>query len=328
MIKYLITGYAGFVGYHLLSLINAIEKEKVYVVGIDSIIPSYLNEEKWDNIYFEYKNIDLLDLEQVTSIINEIKPTYIINLAAFLSVGMSWKNPGKYFSNNLGILLNILEAVKDTNLCCTILNVGSSEEYGEVSKHKVILSEKKRLNPINTYGVTKMSQEYMSRMYNISSGINIISTRSFNHIGPRQRDVFVVSSFTKQVAEAILKKKNQIELITGNLEIVRDFIDVRDVANAYYHLLKNGKTGEVYNVCSGKGVKLQTIINELSKISGIKITAKLNKQLVRPNDIPVIIGSNKKIIKETEWKIQYTLQQSLIDMLDYWKKQLSNSICN
>mgnify|MGYP002868413599 FL=1 len=185
------------------------------------------------------------------------------------------------------------------------------------------LVEDMRINPANPYAVTKMAQESMAQVYSNGFGMNIVSTRSFNHIGPRQRDTFVVASFAKQVAQAFVDGKTTLDMTTGNLNVVRDFLDVRDVVSAYNLLLEKGKSGEIYNVCSGEGIPLAEVINELSIISGIKITTHTDQSLVRPNDIPKIIGSNQKLKNDTLWQRNYTLHQTLNDTFNYWKEQLS-----
>lgn len=323
MQKYLITGYAGFVGYHFIAHLNNIAQEKISVLGIDINTPSDFLDWNFNNLEISHKSINLMDLGDVRSVIKKFKPTNVVHLASFSSVGKSWQDPSGYFSNNTGIFLNLLESVKDAGIDCKILNIGSSEEYGFVVEKNLPLTEDMIINPANPYAVTKMAQESMAKVYSNGLGINIVSTRSFNHIGPRQRDTFVVASFTKQVAQAVVEGKKKLEMTTGNLAVVRDFLDVRDVVNAYQLLLENGKKGEVYNVCSGEGIPLTKIIEELSAISGIKITTKTDASLIRPNDIKKIIGSNKKLEADTDWKQKYTLHQTLTDTFNYWKDMLS-----
>lgn len=323
MQKYLITGYAGFVGYHFIAHLNSVAQEKISVLGIDVNTPHDFATWNFRNLAIEHRSINLMDLNEVHSAITEFKPTHIVHLAAFSSVGKSWQEPAGYFSNNTGIFLNLLESVKDAGLECKILNIGSSEEYGFVEESHLPLVETMRINPANPYAVTKMAQESMANVYSNGLGMNIVSTRSFNHIGPRQRNTFVVASFSRQVAQAFVDGKTELDMTTGNLNVVRDFLDVRDVVCAYHLLLEKGKSGEIYNVCSGEGIPLAEVINELSAISGIKITTHTDQTLVRPNDIPKIIGSNQKLKNDTGWERKYTLHQTLSDTFNYWKELLS-----
>ncbi len=323
MHKYLITGYAGFVGYHFISYLNSIAKEKINVLGIDKVIPYDFSKWKFKNLEIEHLDINLLDKNDVYIAIKNFKPTRIVHLASFSSVGKSWQEPAVYFSNNTGIFLNLLEAIKDLGLECNILNIGSSEEYGLIDENKLPLVESVHIDPQNPYAVTKMAQEYLAKVYSNGLGINIISTRSFNHIGPRQRDTFVVASFAKQIAQAFIDGKKSFEMTTGNLNVIRDFLDVRDVVSAYELLLEKGKSGNVYNVCSGQGNSIIEIIEMFSVISGIKISTCTDPKLIRPNDILKIIGSNKKLKDDTGWQRNYTLLETLTDTFNYWKEHLS-----
>ena len=323
MKKYLITGSAGFVGYHFIAYLDSIAEEKIEILGIDINTPDDFN--KWDfkNLDIHFFDIDLMNFHDVHTIIMDFQPDYILHLASFSSVGKSWQDPSGYFTNNVGVFLNIVEAVRKNRIKCRILNIGSSEEYGNVNENQIPIIETTKINPDNPYAVTKMSQEGLAHVYSSGFGIDIISTRSFNHIGPRQRDVFVVASFTRQVAQAVIDGKRSLEMTTGNLNVIRDFLDVRDVVSAYYLLLEKGMSGEVYNVCSGEGIPLNNIISELSNISGISITNHVSSDLLRPNDIKVIIGSNEKLRNDTNWERKYSLEKTLVDTLNYWKEQLS-----
>lgn len=323
MKKYLITGYAGFVGYHFIAHLNSLVHEKISVLGVDMNVPHDFSSWKFGNLEITHRAINLMDLEEVRSVVAEFKPECIVHLAAFSSVGKSWKEPALYFSNNTGIFLNILESVREAGLQCKILNIGSSEEYGFVEEKQLPLVEDLRINPANPYAVTKMAQESIAKVYSEGYGMNIVSTRSFNHIGPRQRDVFVVASFAKQVAQASVEGRKTLDMTTGNLNVIRDFLDVRDVVSAYGLLLEKGKSGGIYNVCSGEGIPLTAIIDGLSQISGIQIATHTDPSLVRPNDIPKIIGSNRKLREDTGWQRNCTLQQTLADTFNYWKEQLS-----
>lgn len=325
MDKYLITGYAGFVGYHFINLLNSFESQRIEVLGLDITKPIDFDNWKFENIKIEHKTIDLLNSSEVENVITDFKPTHILHLAALSSVGMSWKQPASCFLNNTGIFLNLIESVRKIGLETKILCIGSSEEYGLITNDLLPLEEKIVIKPANPYAVTKMAQENLAQIYCTGFGMDIICTRSFNHIGPRQRDVFVVASFTKQVAQASFEGKKKMIMTTGNLNIIRDFLDVRDVVNAYFLLLHNGKSGDIYNICSGKGTSLYDIIEELSIISGIEIETNIDASLIRPNDIPKIIGSNEKIKNNIGWKPNYSLHQTLTDTYNYWKKDVLNS---
>jgi GDP-4-dehydro-6-deoxy-D-mannose reductase len=162
--------------------------------------------------------------------------------------------------NNTNIFLNNCEVIRKNNIKCRMLSIGSSEEYGNVSDYCILIKESELINPFSPYAVARVSQEMLSQCYVTSYKLGIILTRSFNHIGPRQRDIFVIPSFVKQILNGIRNVQNKIVLSTGNVSIIRDFLDVLDDVRAYYLLLEKGITGELYNVCSGNGYSLKEIL--------------------------------------------------------------------
>jgi len=320
MKKFLITGFSGFVSRHFCEYL---EQNNIHslVKGID-VHSCNFKLDGYKSINIDFEIVDLLDKGKVESIISEFQPDYILHLASYSSVAFSWKDPIKCFQNNTNIFLNLLEAVRKFNLYTRILSIGSSEEYGNVEKRDLPLTENHPLKPISPYAVARVSQELLSQVYVKGFDLDIVMTRSFNHIGAYQKEIFVVSSFIKQLVEL---KKNNIKngvIITGDLNIVRDFTDVRDVVSAYYLLLTKGKKGEVYNVCSGKGFLLKEILNIISDILKIEVKTKTDTNLVRPSDNKMIIGSNNKIKNDLNWINEYTIDQSLSYMINYWETLL------
>jgi GDP-4-dehydro-6-deoxy-D-mannose reductase len=271
---------------------------------------------------FKYRSIDLLNKKEVAIVISEFKPNYLLHLASVSSVGHSWHYPQESFVNNTNIFLNIIDQIRVEGIKCRILSIGSSEEYGVVDKKNIPISESCPLNPVSPYAVSRVSQEMISQIYSNGYGMDIIMTRSFNHFGPRQKEIFVVSSFAKQLVEIANNKSLNATVNVGNLEIIRDFVDVRDVVKAYYLLLKHGVKGEIYNICSGKGFSLAEILNQMCEILDIKVEIKINTSLIRPNDNPVIIGNFSKIYNELSWTPEINIKQSVSDIIDWWKYQL------
>ncbi|MCF7916967.1 MAG: GDP-mannose 4,6-dehydratase [Candidatus Omnitrophica bacterium] len=312
--KYLITGASGFVAKHFIRyLFKTYDQIDVAATDKNNLEDDYLKR-------VDFYQGSLIDKEFVLSLIKEIKPDYIVHLAAYSSVAKSWQKPIQSFQNNVNIFLNLLESIRDLGSKARILSVGSSEEYGMVTEKDLPLDEEERLNPISPYAVARVSQEHISQVYAQGYKLQIICTRSFNHLGPYQPDLFVVSSLAKQVVEAKLGKREKI--ISGNLDIIRDFIDVRDVTKAYDLLLHKGKIGQIYNVCSGKGYKLADILAKLQNIAEVNIPGEKNPELIRPVDNPVIIGSPEKI-EELGFKRKYKLNQSLADIITYWENKLN-----
>lgn len=321
MDKFLITGYSGFVGLHFLDYLED-NKIQCEVLGIDIAPMTGHRDFNYVNLYTE--SVDLLNQADIERIIYEFHPNYILHLASYSSVAFSWKNPTLSFKNNVNIFLNLLEVVRKYNLSTRILSIGSSEEYGNVLPDEIPLTETSPLRPLSPYAVARVSQEMLSKLYADSFGLDIVITRSFNHIGPRQRDVFVVPSFVKRISEAKISGKSQMTLTTGDLSIIRDFTDVRDVVKAYYLLLKYGHKGEIYNVCSGHPTRLSEIIDVSSKVLNISVMTEISKNLIRPNDNPLIIGDNSKLRNHTGWYPSYNLNKSIRDIISYWLTTLKS----
>lgn len=314
--NYLITGFSGFVSAHFVKYLDRIQ-ENANIYGIDIVKPDF-DFENYANTSIHFFRVDLLDKNKVKDIILKFQPDFILHLASFSSVAFSWKNPIMSFNNNNNIFLNLLESVRETGIKCRILSVGSSEEYGIVKDKDIPLVESAPLNPINPYAVARVSQELLSKIYVDGYGLDIVITRSFNHVGPGQKAIFVVSSFAKQTVQIKKEGKSKGVLRVGNTDIVRDFLDVRDVVRAYYLLFQKGKTGEIYNVCGGKGISLKKVIKHIAGYLKIKVDLEIDQSLVRPNDNPVIIGDNKKIRDELGWKPEIPLKKSITDVCDYW----------
>ena len=322
MKKYLITGYSGFVSRHFLAYLDA-NVPHASVKGLDVQAPPFPNH-SFKNIRMDFEKTDLLDQDRVERIIFNFQPDYIVHLASYSSVAFSWREPILSFRNNMNIYLNLLESARKLNLPARILSIGSSEEYGNVDEKNLPLTEAHIPKPLSPYAVARVSQEMISRVYVDGYGLDIVMTRSFNHIGPFQRDIFVISSFARQLVEIEKSREKRGELVTGNLSIVRDFTDVRDVARAYDMLLKRGKSGEIYNVCSSRGISLNEIIGIMAGILGLQVQTRVDGKLVRPNDNKIIIGSNEKIRHEIGWEPSIDMHRSLEDVIGFWNSQYRN----
>ena len=315
--KYFITGFSGFVSRHFCEYLEK-KQIRAFIKGVD-IQDHDLKYDDFKYISFDFEKIDLLSEIDIERLLSEFKPDYILHLASYSSVAFSWKEPIISFNNNTNIFLNILEAVRKLKIDARILSIGSSEEYGDIMEEDLPLEECHSLSPVSPYAVARVSQELLSKVYVKGYGLDIVLTRSFNHIGPLQKDIFVVASFAKQLTK--MKKEHSLngDLITGDVSIIRDFTDVRDVVAAYYALLHSGKNGEIYNVCSGKGIALREVISIMADILNLKVNIIVDERLIRPDDNKKIIGSNKKINQSLGWKPQLTLKQSLCDILNYWE---------
>ena len=264
------------------------------------------------------KNLDILDKNQISELLNEEKPDYLFHLAAQSSVAYSWKNPTLTVDVNIKGCVNLLEAVKDADEKPRVLLIGSGEEYGHIKKDECPIIEDNVLRPGNIYAATKSCQNMLGKIYSDAYGLDIMMVRAFNHIGPNQTPVFVVADFCKQVAD-IEKGKQEPVIYVGNLSAKRDFTDVRDVVKAYALLVKGGKRGETYNVGRGHAVAIEDILKEIVSMSDKDIEVKVDEKKLRPVDVPIIEPDIEKIKKEVGWEPVIELRQTLEETLEYWR---------
>jgi GDP-4-dehydro-6-deoxy-D-mannose reductase len=267
--------------------------------------------------------MDLLDITKVQILIRDIQPDYFIHLAAQSSVAESWEKPVPSFVNNTNIFLNILDTIRRCDTACKILSIGSSEQYGIVGEEDLPLHEDRLLSPANPYAVARVAQENLAMVYARGYNMDISCTRSFNHCGPGQNTKFVVSSIVRQFVR-IVHKKQDPAITIGNGSIVRDFLDIHDVISAYLLILEHGKSGEVYNVCSGEGRAIRDVVTELANMYDLPVTIKEEPSHFRPIDNPWIVGTYEKINKELGWQPKIPFRESLKSMYRYW----SDHVCN
>lgn len=318
--KILITGISGFVAHHFMELL-AEQSGKTEILGLyNHNVPAFTSEH-FPSIKLNLLKADLLDRANTEEIVQKFEPEYILHLASRSSVGESWIYPAECMSENTLICINLLEAVRKHKIPTRILSVGSVEEYG---RHNLgpgeKINETYTCDPVNPYGAAKYMQGKVSRFYAENFGVDITHTRSFNHFGRYQKPTFVIASFASQVAQQIREGKKEINLTVGNVDVVRDFTNVKDIVRAYYDLLLTGKKGEIYNVCSGKGTRLKDILHQLQEISGTPIYYETNPALIRPEEIALQVGDNTKILKETGWMPKITILQSLEDLFESFLK--------
>lgn len=309
----LIIGGAGFVGYYLINhLINDCKW---------TVAATKLNSEKIDNDNITIYNLDILDKQAITTVLNEFRPDYIFHLAAQSSVSLSWKNPSLTIDVNIKGSVNVLDGIRDLDYNPRILLIGSGEEYGYISPDEIPIIEENNLRPGNIYAATKACQSMIGKIYADAYHMDIIMVRAFNHIGPKQSPLFVVSDFCKQVAE--IEKGLKLPVINvGNLNAKRDFTDVRDVVRAYSLIIQKGLSGETYNVGSGKSIAIKDLLDMIILQSFTKINIESDQDKLRPVDIPVIEANTDKIHNITHWSPKYLLDSTIKDTLNYWRKMI------
>jgi GDP-4-dehydro-6-deoxy-D-mannose reductase len=315
-LKALITGVSGFVGSHLAE--HLLAHSDWQVAG---------------TVYGPYENIrglcdkmdlypaELSRLPVVAFVLDQTRPDVIFHLAAIAATGQSWRDPVGTLVVNIGMQASVLQAVVDLGLDCRVIVIGSSEEYGAVTPKDLPIDEETPLRPVNPYAVSKVAQDMLGLQYHLSYGLDTIRVRPFNHIGPRQRLGFVAPDFASQVARIEAGQQAPVMRV-GNLEAQRDFTDVRDVVRAYHLLALHGVSGEVYNVGSGQSHAVQEILDSLLAHSERLIEVEFDPERMRPSDIPQVVCDYAKLEACTGWKPTIPLEQSLEDVLDYWRDQI------
>jgi GDP-4-dehydro-6-deoxy-D-mannose reductase len=237
------------------------------------------------------------------------------------SVGKSFGAEKITASVNIDGTLNILDACRDTKIKRLIV-VSSADCYGAFTPKTKTLTERQPLNPQTPYAISKATAERMALYYFRQYDLPVLIARSFNHAGPRQDDRFVIASFAKQVANIDLANQKPIMKV-GDLSAKRDFSDVRDIVDGYRLMATNGQPGDIYQLCSGKAVSIQRMLDLLLTSTKQSVSVKIDKNRLRKADIPLLRGSHAKATRQLGYKPTFSLEQTLVDTFNYWRDQLS-----
>jgi GDP-4-dehydro-6-deoxy-D-mannose reductase len=317
--RVLITGITGMAGSHLADYL--LEMGGIEVHGIKRWRSRTENiEHIMDKVALH--ECELKDVFSVKTVLRAVRPDRIYHLAAQSFVPTSWNSPADTLMNNIVGELNILEAIRELDLKDTRMHIaGSSEEYGFVYENEVPIKETNPLRPLSPYAVSKIGQDYLAYQYYKSYGIFSVRTRAFNHTGPRRGEVFVTSSFARQIA--LIEKGIQKPVIyVGNLEAKRDFSDIRDVVKAYYISLEKGGAGEVYNIGNDKAYSIREVLEMLLSFSKIKVSIEEDSERMRPSDVPLLICDSSKFREKTGWRPEIPFEKTLEDLLNYWRGRI------
>jgi GDP-4-dehydro-6-deoxy-D-mannose reductase len=269
----------------------------------------------------ELREADLRDYTSIHRVLDEVRPDAIFHLAAQSFVPTSWRAPAETLSTNIIGQTYIFEAVRALQLDPTIQIAGSSEEYGLVLPDEVPIKETNPLRPLSPYAVSKVAQDLLAYQYFESYGLKTVRTRGFNHTGPRRGDVFVTSNFAKQIASIEAELQEPV-IRVGNLESVRDFTDVRDTVRAYWLAVEKGRPGEVYNIASGREITIRQLLDKLVELSRTRVEVEIDPDRLRPSDVEVLIGDASKFHADTGWEPTIPLEQTLEDLLDFWRQRV------
>jgi GDP-4-dehydro-6-deoxy-D-mannose reductase len=316
----LVTGISGFVGGHLA---EHLVTEGDVVVGLSASgrWPAELAElgktvriEQFDLV--EQTEADLADF------IRRKQPEVIYHLAAQSNPQGSVADPRGTWTLNLGGSLNLLEAVKASGQKPRVVLVGSGVCYGNPAPEFIPVSENCPLRPNNPYAVSKAAVDLLGIEQYLAHGMDVVIVRPFNHAGPRQLPRYVLAGFAFQVAEVEYGRRSYLEV--GNLEIIRDFTDVRDVVRAYRLLGQSGQPGEIYNLGSGRGTKLADALEYLCSRSTMTVQVQVDAVRVRSVDQPLLVANASKLRAAVGWEPRYSIEQTLADMLDFSRCSLAN----
>jgi GDP-4-dehydro-6-deoxy-D-mannose reductase len=313
----LITGISGFVGSHLAEYLLAHTDWQVAgtVYGRpDNIL--HLRDQ------LKLYPAELSQIEVVRLIVEETRPDYIFHLAAQPLPALSKRDPWFTLENNTRAQLNVLEAVLENGLDSRVLVVGSSEEYGRVLPEDLPVDEETPLRPTTPYAVSKIAQDFLGLQYHLAHGVAAIRVRPFNHIGPRQRKGFVAADFAAQLAE-IEAGLRPPEIVVGALDVARDFSDVRDIVRGYHLALVQGEPGETYNLGSERAHTVREMLETLIRLSGLDVSVAQDPARLRGVDTPCVEADCSKLRARTGWRTAIPFDESLRDVLDYWRVQVA-----
>jgi GDP-4-dehydro-6-deoxy-D-mannose reductase len=251
---------------------------------------------------------DVTDADGTRRAIEQAQPEVVYHLAAMAHVGESWGSPALVFRVNAEGTFNVLEAARACGVR-RVLVVGSAEEYGRVERGDASIREDNPLRPASPYGVSKVAAGLIAQQAFLAHGDATIHVRPFNHTGAGQAPTFVAPAFARRIVEA--ERSGADHIAVGNLEPVRELLDVRDVVRAYRLLIERGQPGEVYNVARGRGFSVREIAETLLSFAKATIRLEVDPELVRPVDVPRLVGDPAKLTNATGWSPRYELADTL-----------------
>ncbi len=317
--KALITGISGFVGSHLAEYL--LEATDWQVAG--TVFGPYGNIADLCG-QLELYPAELSRLDVMIFILEQSQPDVIFHLAAQPLVTASRLDPWGTLETNIRMQLNVLEGVARVRSDCRVLVVGSSEEYGLVSPEDLPIDEDTPLRPLSAYALSKVAQDLMGLQYFLTHGLQVVRVRPFNHIGPRQRLGFVASDFASQIAAAEAGLQPPV-IEVGNLAARRDLSDVRDVVRAYAMLITQGEPGQVYNIGSGESHSVQALLDRLLAMSQVAVEVRQDPNRLRPSEVLDMICDATRIRERTGWQTTIPIEQSLREVLEYWRQEKAAS---
>ncbi|MEN8165747.1 MAG: GDP-mannose 4,6-dehydratase [Acidobacteriota bacterium] len=315
--RWLITGADGFVAGHLLP--HLLEQEtNAQVFGM---VWRQAAQDRWpeDHPRLQVLPGELGDSQSIGEVVNQARPEIILHLAAASSVAQSWRDPEPAYQANILGQLHLLEAARTMKTMPTVVIASSAEIYGRDGHDGKPISEEAPLRPLSPYAVTKAVQDLQGGQYHAAHGLPTVRLRLFNHTGPGRPPHFVASSFAKQIAEIEQGHCDPV-IHVGNLDVARDFTDVRDIARAWRLAALHGRPGEAYNVCSGRPTPIRRILDILLEKTDAKVTIQTDATLLRAGEIDSLYGDRSLFSETTGWQPEIPLEQTLTDLLQWWRE--------
>lgn len=300
----LITGGTGFAGSHLVEYLLSQGQTNLHVTtssGRPSFVHGLLPAE-------HIHQVDLTDQSATFELIQRLVPTQVYHLAALSTVGGSFDTAERIIVDNTRLQMNVLEAIRQFQPAARNLIIGSAMEYDLLQYPTELIDELHPLGPANPYGVSKVNQDLLGLSYVYAYKLDVVRARPFNHIGERQTPDFAIAAFADQIKN--LRQSGQGEIKVGNLEAIRDLSDVKDIVRAYVTLMEQGKTGEVYNIGSGQGYRMQAVLETMIELAGVQVDVVTDPTRFRPIDIPKIIADTSKI-KQLGWQSEIAIEDTL-----------------
>lgn len=319
--RILITGVTGFVGSHLAAELHNVDpKDEIWGLAWGSYKPEILEAAAPGITLIEG---DLVDESTTGAILAEAQPDVIYHLAAASSVARSWSTAARSLQINAIGTANLFDAILNGGHDPVVVVSSTAEIYGRPAVTTAPLAEDSPLAPVSPYGTSKTAQDLLTAQYHAGRGLTTVRTRFFHLTGPGRPAHFVASAFAKQIAQAELGLA-PTTLEVGNLSPVRDFTDVRDAVRACRLVADRRHAGEVFHVCTGHGVAISELVEQLLELSSCEITVKVDEKRFRRADIPWLVGDPTRIRSVTGWQAEIPLRQTLSDLLDWWRERLKN----
>lgn len=316
--RILITGVSGFVGPYLVQHIREIEPEHE-IWGM-----VWTSEDVQVTSSIHAIEGDLTDLSSLVAVLDEARPDVVFHLAAASSVASSWKHPGQFLEVNAVGTVNLLESIRSMERDTRVVVASSGEIYGIVSIEQQPIDEDTPLAPLSPYAASKAAQDLLTAQYFHGFGMDTVRLRLFHHTGPQRPPQFVASSFARQIARIELGL-DPPRLAVGNLEAIRDFTDVRDVARAYWLAASRGVAGAAYNVCSSRPTSIRNLLATLLQHSRVEVEVEVDPNRLRAADIPHLVGDHDRFTAATGWQAEIPLEKTLGDLLDWWREEVSSA---